>query len=175
MPTKVKNIYIDCGAYTGDTLDCKSLFNFDADYVIAFEANPNLYELLKTKKADEIHNLAVWHKEETITFGIDKSKTPMGSTLMSSKAQYEEGNKVKIQAIDFAKFITKFKNDNLLVKMDIEGAEFPVLEHLIATGTDVYINKLYVETHENKVREYTGIYRNDLINRLKCGEVNIWH
>lgn len=94
---------------------------------------------------------------------------------MKSKAQYKTGNKLDVHAIDLAVFLEKYKDDTILLKMDIEGAEFPVLEHLIKTGADKYINKLYVEMHPNKVPEYTSTYSATLLSRLKCGEVNEWH
>ena len=40
-----------------------------------------------------------------------------------------------------------------LLKMDIEGAEVPVLEHLIATGAIDQVDTAFVETHETRIPE----------------------
>lgn len=168
------NVYIDCGAYNGDTADCNNLFEFDADYKIAYEANPLLYSKIPKFAYNEIHNKAVWIKNTNTIFYVDQSETPMGSTLMFSK-KTGKLTPINIKTVDLAHILEKYKDENVLVKMDIEGAEFLVLEHLIRTGTDKYIDTLYVETHENKVPEYTGTYKNDLISRLNCGEIYLWH
>lgn len=167
------NVYIDCGAYNGDTLNCEKLFGFNADYKIAFEPNPNYHARLAKRRIDRLEKSVVWYENTTIKFSIDKSKTPMGSSVMKTKPQFNKGTKIQVPAIDFAEYITQFKDDVILVKMDIEGAEFKVLKHLIDTGTDQLIDKLYVETHENKIPEYTSKHAEDLIARLSC-KVEKW-
>lgn len=167
------NIYIDCGAYLGDTVDCEFLFDFEADKKIAYEPNVDVEKYLKKKGFDEVNMKAVWIEDCYIDFFQDTAKTPMGSTLFESKrtGSFEQ---TKIPAIDFAKVLQEYADHTIVVKMDIEGAEFEVLEHLIKTCTDKLIHKLYVETHQNKVPEYTGIYAEDLLKRLSC-EVELWH
>jgi len=60
--------------------------------------------------------------------------------------------------------------------MDVEGSEFPILEKMLKDDTAKYMNQLWVEMHPNKVREYTSIDSNNLIERLKQHtEVELWH
>jgi FkbM family methyltransferase len=174
------NIYVDAGAYDGDTLNCKELFDFDADVVYAFEPNPKF----KSKLNDWANNqdrfffdAAIWTHTGTIEFAVDNTDTPLGSTVMSGKTKIWDGSPHRdVPCIDFSKWLVQNVDfgDVVIVKMDIEGAEFPVIEKLIKDETDKLITKLYVETHPNKVRDYTTTYKNELLSKLSC-EVEEWH
>lgn len=172
-------VYIDAGAYEGDTLDCAKLFNFNADYKIAFEPNPKYFPMLAQMGIDELDNVGVWVSDEIKEFAVDNTETPMGSTLMPGKKNsWAKFPKLEVHCIDFAQYLKdlyeRLDVTELLVKLDIEGAEFPVLEQLIETGADKLITKLYVEMHPNKVVEYTTTYSDELLERLSC-EVVKWH
>jgi len=54
-----------------------------------------------------------------------------------------------VECIDFSRWVLdNFKeDDHIIVKMDIEGAEFRVLVKMIHDGSINYINELYVEWH----------------------------
>lgn len=172
------NIYIDCGAHNGDTVDCESLFNFAADRKIAFEPNKKLHKDLNEVGFDEVYRKAVWIKDDKVKFYIDDSKSPMGSTLMKHKRT----GKLRllpqlVDTIDFSAYLKQFENDTVLIKMDCEGAEFAILEKMLEDGTTSIPKKMYVEFHPNKVPEYTTDYKNDLISRLKQAKLKIkeWH
>ena len=58
-------------------------------------------------------------------------------------------NRIKVKSINFAEFLNNFpQNDDIVVKMDIEGAEFRVLRHLIKTGAISRISAIDVEWHD---------------------------
>lgn len=57
-------------------------------------------------------------------------------------------NFTTVQCFDFSKSITNFSLDDLIiVKFDIEGSEYPVLEKMIIDDTLKYVDILYVEWH----------------------------
>lgn len=169
-------VYIDCGAFIGDTVDCEFLFNFKADKKIAFEANPELIPYVKNKPFDMVYNKAIWVDNGKVTFYQDQSKRPLGSTMMSSKTTGIL-KPITVQAIDFSQYLRQFANDEVLVKMDCEGAEFKILEKMIQDGTITIPQALYVEFHPNKVPEYTTTYKNELVARIRKLNVKIeeWH
>ena len=55
----------------------------------------------------------------------------------------------QIKSVDFSGFLgERFKQEDFIaVKMDIEGAEYPVLEKLISDNRLNYIDLLFVEFH----------------------------
>ena len=56
-----------------------------------------------------------------------------------------------VHAIDFGQWLLTHTRheDFVLVKMDIEGAEFVVLPSLLASGAACLIDELYLECHTN--------------------------
>lgn len=168
-------VYIDCGAYSGDTLDCEALFNFKADRKIAFEANPRFIKKLEKTDA-EVHHKAVWTKDGEMDFYVDRAIKPLGSTLYKTKANKLLTKKITVETIDFSRFIEELEADEILIKMDIEGAEFPVLDKMISRSSFMKVKKIYCEFHPNKVTEYTTTDKIALINRLKSFiDIEEWH
>ena len=71
---------------------------------------------------------------------------------MKDKSNVLKNNYEEVDAIDLSKFIfdiTK-KQPIDLIKMDIEGAEVDVINHLIDTNAIKHVNYLICETHEKK-------------------------
>lgn len=169
-------IYVDAGAAGADTLDAKKLFGFKPDVTYAFECNPRFFKDLADREDVNFMPYAVWIEDGTATFSVDESKSAYGSTMMPGKvSHWGRGTKIEVNTIDFSRWIEEHKDNEILVKMDIEGSEFPVLEKMHRDGTDKYIDQLYVEMHPNKVREYTTTYSRNLLAKLNCGMVKEWH
>jgi FkbM family methyltransferase len=76
-----------------------------------------------------------------------------GSTLLqghvNNAARVDYSSPLPVACIDFSRWVrnTFERRDHLVVKMDIEGAEYPVLEKMIVDGTIDYVTKLIVEFH----------------------------
>lgn len=182
----MSNIYIDIGAYNGDSIEqfrnWSKLSFPDKDNweIYAFEPNPKFKKTLSKKQDDHTHYYddAAWIENGVKEFAVDDSDTPLGSTLMPGKKNiWDTKSKIKVTAFDFSEWITQFKDDFVVVKMDCEGAEFPILEKMIKDETIHIPYVLMVEFHPNKVVEYTTTHKNDLIRKLQKLGVNIkeWH
>lgn len=61
-------------------------------------------------------------------------------------------NVSSVLTLDFGRWLrqTVQSHDYVAVKMDIEGAEFPLLEHMLATGVLCLVDELFVEIHFNR-------------------------
>lgn len=179
----MKYIFIDLGAYNGDSIKYfMNLTNLpvapEQFEIYAFEPNPIFYDDLINLPYNNImmiSPMAAWTEQGILEFAKDTTDTPMGSTVMKSKKHlWENSEHIKVTAFDFAEWVEQFENDYVIVKMDIEGAEFPVLEKLHQTEKDKMIEELWVEMHPNKVKDYTTTYSNELKNKLRC-KVKDWH
>lgn len=176
----MKKIFIDLGAYTGDTIE--QFFNWGhllgdpKEFEIhAFEPNPKFHKKLKIlaeqKSRVTIYPNVAWVKDGTIDFVPDN----LGSTVMKSKVNWDQEKAVQVPCIDFSKWLEQFDfADLVIVKMDIEGAEFPVLEKLLKDRTINLIDHLWVEFHPNKVTEYTTTDKNELVEKLQRQVPNFW-
>lgn len=180
------NIFIDLGSYDGDSIEqfknwSKTSFPDKEDWIIyGFEPNPKFKDKLEALASDTviISRKAAWVEDTTMQFAVDSTDTPLGSTLMSGKKKiWDKNEKIDVEAFDFSQWLKQFEDDFVVVKMDTEGAEFPVLEKMIADDTDKICDCLMVEFHPNKVVEYTTTDKNILIDKLKSRGVNIleWH
>ena len=80
-----------------------------------------------------------------------------GTTTLESKSQLNDNylEPKLAPALDFAKWLSVNIKDGtfVFVKMDIEGAEYDVIEHLLETGTIDRINVIAVEWHAHKFAE----------------------
>lgn len=88
---------------------------------------------------------------------------------------------IQVPCIDFSKWLGMLQNcytvyNEIYVKMDIEGAEFPVLRKMLADDTVKRVKKLWVEFHDRFIPGETPQTRDTLIKELsKHTEVNQWH
>lgn len=178
------NYYFDLGCYDGDTVTefrnwSKIAFPDKKTWqIFAFDPNPNFWHrwLTLSDFNTKFIEMAAWIRDGTRQFSIENSPTPYGSSLIKSKNTYAKGNKIDVQTTDISRWLKKYKDDFLVVKMDIEGGEFAVLEKMMKDGTDLYCDYLMVEFHPNKT-EYTTTDMNLLIEKLEKRGVNLikWH
>jgi FkbM family methyltransferase len=167
-----KNVYLDCGGHYGEGLrEFIKNYNIDNDWIVeTFEPNPECqYEDrisdIKLKNLI-IHNEAVWIFDGEIDFSQEdhfksKSCSPndgksnidgWGSVITelgSTHLRYTNPP-IKVPCIDFSRILLKYPKEdyNVIVKMDIEGAEFQVLRHIIEQGTIKNISSIYIEWHD---------------------------
>ena len=119
----------------------------------AFEPNPDITPFSEhLMDGVDIHNKAVWHTDgEILKFAI-YGKT-QGSSLFNTD-QFE--NCINVETIDFVKFLSETctKEDRVIVKLDIEGAEYEVLYKLINTGVIHLIDDIIIEFHKKGIVEF---------------------
>lgn len=185
----MKYIFIDLGAYDGDSI--QFFLNKAQDLpapaskfaIYAFEPNPKFFlklnELMDvTPQIKQISNQAAWIEDGEKQFAVDQAADPMGSTLMQSKVEIWNKSKIQtMQTFDFSDWIKQFTNDYVIVKCDCEGAEFPILYKMIQDGTLTIMDQLWCEFHPNKVREYTTTDKLELMQQIRDHGVELteWH
>ena len=64
------------------------------------------------------------------------------------------------------------KDDYIVIKMDIEGAEYKVLPKMIEDGSIEYINSAYIEWHDWFLPEYKS-KTSELMKSLQAANVSI--
>lgn len=76
------------------------------------------------------------------------------------------GLPITVPCFDFPEFIAMLGHCDLVVKLDCEGAEYALLERLIADDLDDRITLLLVEWHDHPVEAETR--RVSILERLRC-------
>ncbi len=168
----MKKYFFDCGTHMFQGFNEFSIkYQIDSSwYCYCFE--PNQFTFHESKKIlNEIEsqynivhlNQAISSKNEVLKIKCPRVKSwghqveigsfsDQSSNILETPQEWWNGDYIEseIEAIDFSEFLLKTvnKNDYVLVKMDIEGSEFSVLDKLIENDAMDFINDLYVEFHE---------------------------
>lgn len=173
-------ILIDCGAHKGKALEFLFAKHGSFDKIYMFECNPKLYIRLKNnligKRLNlEISSQAVWIKEEKLSFYLGIKNHKESSSLILGKKGTQANEKIEVEGFDFSNWIkeTFSKNDEIIIKMDIEGAEYPVVESLLRDRTIEMIKVLYCEWHARRLKpKEENIKRHEaLMEKLKKEKV----
>ena len=164
------NIFLDCGAHKGESLEKfkKTVWDSHEYQVHSFEPNPVLWEGLE--KLDTIlHKEAAWVINGETDFYLAESTD--GSTLMKGKitGNVDYDIPIKVEAIDLSGWIMEnfTKEDHIILKLDVEGAESEILSKMIIDGSIDYIDTLFVEFHYKKVGEITRALAKHVLRKLR--------
>jgi FkbM family methyltransferase len=155
------NAFIDLGSFRGAIIR-KFIASpqYSTDFIIhAFESNPKIGEdIFKTYPSGVIvHKEAAWISDGEIDFFINKERPTrvQGSSVFKEKTtgDLDKENPLKIKCIDFSAWLKKnfTCGDNVIVKMNIEGAEYEVLNKIIYDGNMHLIRRLYLKRHWHKI------------------------
>lgn len=153
----MKKIILDCGSHLGESVKkFRNMFPNDDCNFYMFEPNTYLFDIFNSNpEFDDCkkYNKAISNKTEIVKlWGCTETKYSVGSTLEKSKADWDkikENDFIEIESIDLSDFIMNSfsKDDYIILKLDIEGAEYDTLEKLLETGVISYIDELYCEFH----------------------------
>ena len=191
-------LFVDLGANLGQGFYWFKKYFFQKN--IAFELfEPNPYCIAYLKSLDEIitgeailHPCGVGITSGTFDFygtsPTEGGQYSQGGSIMidhnSKRYQSSLDEAIKVSIIDFSNYLMEKSHayQKIIVKMDIEGAEVDLLEHLINKNTINLIDILYVEFHSEylseeyakqiKVREETILKK--IRNNTKV-KLRIWH
>ena len=152
-------IFIDLGAFDGLTIQLALRRYRKIDKYYAFEPYPPAFDLLKDRFKDD----RVICLPQGIYPGGGKQKMYLHHRLDEAK-MYWEGNSmikekdnvtdkyIEVDCIDLNDFLEQFSNgDEIILKIDIEGAEYVVFKKLLESPKIKLIKRLYCEWHWNKI------------------------
>jgi FkbM family methyltransferase len=154
ISSKQRYIFIDAGAHEGETIahfEKSNLYSQHPWEMFAFEANPNLIPDIPKKPNLTVLNKAVWTKDGTVEFYLGENT--LSSSLLGDKKPGLSKTPIKVESVDFGQWLKKnfSKDDVIFVKLDIEGAEYDVLDKMLKDESITYVDRLYVEFHNEKV------------------------
>lgn len=144
-----KVVFVDCGAHAGVFSDVALACG---GICYAFEPNKYLYAFLRDLyKGNEkliLSNQAVSNKNGKTTFynGVNNAASE-GASITRNWG----GSSYEVEMLDFCEFLKDIiqKHHKIsLIKIDIEGAEFDVLDSLIEQKLYENVEYIMVETHE---------------------------
>jgi hypothetical protein len=149
-------IYLNCGYYAGNDWN---RFESAPDWTIyAFEPNPEL------EVPDFVIRKAVWTEETEVDFAIGGRND---AASIKGTSGHSDPKMIKVQTIDFSKFVAELPDEPIICTMDCEGSEFPILEKMLKDGTIKKITLLDIEFHHRIMADYDSDDAHDLLNRIR--------
>lgn len=105
---------------------------------------------------------AAWTYDGTIRFVADGTRSHV--TVAKNLGE-------PVPCFNLAQFLLDLREEDVILKIDAEGAEYILLEHLIAKGSDERLSFAWVEWHPDAEPE-RGM-REDIERRIAC-ELKEW-
>lgn len=178
----MRKAIIDCGAYNGCSVLklLKVIEDFSEYEVYCFEILPKFNKILCNMQnmMKNVHyvNKAVWTKDDNLPFYLSTISDD-GNSIFSTKTsnKIDTLNPIMVETIDFSQWLlsTFDESYNIILKMDIEGAEYDVLEKMIRDNSIARVSKLYVEWHHFKISDISEARHKALIKALKDRNIDI--
>ena len=152
---KPKFWYLELGAHNGN--DAEQFLQQHPSYTpILVEANPAFYvplQRLCRKYDGKYLNAAAWIRDEILEFQIfpsnDYASSIRNVTPSLDEDMPDRATVLQVQAFDLARYLREVvaEDDHLYVRMDVQGAEYKLLSHLLVSGIVCRIDRPIVEFH----------------------------
>jgi FkbM family methyltransferase len=168
------SIVVDLGCYPHrDEISIEPLVErYRPDVLYGFDPWPALIEgeseLAGTRVI--LQRKAAWIEDGEIEFAHVRGLRGWDSTVMRDKNTHDEWSRpdavIRVDCFDFSSWLREL-SEPPIVKLDVEGAEFPILQKLVDDGTDILVAELLVEWHDDKMPDHAG-RRDELVSALRC-------
>lgn len=151
-------VFVDCGGHCGESIAlARKLFGKKLT-VYCFEPVPSLAQRLtlfwENDPKVKIIEAAVSNKTGKAPLYLSSAFTD-GSSLIAKKktGKLVIGKPVVAKTIRLSNWIVRHLKefDSIYLKLDVEGAEFEILDDLINSGVIRRIEKIFVEWHDHKL------------------------
>uniref|UniRef100_A0A6M3L459 Putative methyltransferase n=1 Tax=viral metagenome TaxID=1070528 RepID=A0A6M3L459_9ZZZZ len=167
-------VFIDCGFHKGEWLyKFMKIYRPTHFKVYAFEANPYLTEDINYDGI-KLYKKAVSDQNCKRVFFISEESLASSSFYQRKGILYSKY--ITVECIDFSQWILDNlnKKDYNVLKLDVEGEEYRILEKMVKDDTISYINDMYIEFHDLKQRphikpEHTKEY---FLKKIKKNYIN---
>lgn len=149
--------YLDLGCHNGDSVKAFLAGKFDgwspAGFdILAFDPLdkfwPQWLEIILEYPSVTFVNLAVADYDGEAEFS--EREQDMKSSIRPEKHNFDSDKKRTIKCINLSRVVKAL--GDVIIRMDIEGEEYDVLDKLIADGTIDLVKYLEVEWHGHKFR-----------------------
>jgi len=151
-----RRFFLNMGGHDGSSIPEFIGDGIDRYEVWAWEPNPKhetAWRKLETKHNTVCYiGKAVWITESELSLYVDQSKEAQKGTGIVRKeygGMHSDKHTVTVLTEDIHDWMMRNTRpeDEIVVKMDIEGAEYPVLQRMLVNGSACRIKKLFIEFH----------------------------
>jgi FkbM family methyltransferase len=155
----MKNVFIDLGSHYGAIIKkfiASKLYSHDFQ-IHAFEANVLISGAFAGYPSGvTVHKCAASTIDGDLKLYINTAHPSIqGSSIYREKitGDLDKDNPIVVPCIDFSKWIRESfsREDNIIIKSNIEGAEYGVFGKMIDDGSISFVKRLYLRLHWHKI------------------------
>jgi len=151
-------IFVDLGAHYGNTIEIALKKYKQLDRVYAFEPLAENFRKLVKKFRKQKNIILINAAADTVSgekkLYYGKEWGDLGGSLVEGKTTCYRDKFEMVKSIDFSNYAIKnFKKNKIILKIDIEGKEYEVLDKMMRDGSIKYINEIYVEWHYDRINK----------------------
>ena len=154
---KDRRLFIDCGGYDGCSV-LKFLTTEPHYDCVSFEPNPELWDYYEDIPTQLIRK-AVYTFDGEIDLTIDpvdgdgSSIHPTKQIDFTQQVDNKDCPVVRVPCVDLSAFVRNAAKTygTIVLKLDIEGAEYDILEKMLEEGTIAHIDRIKCEFHGHKM------------------------
>ncbi|XP_071737982.1 uncharacterized protein [Rutidosis leptorrhynchoides] len=162
---KTRYVYIDVGARSyGSSIGSWFKKHYPTQNksfkIFAIVADKRFHQEYESKKKITLLPYAAWVRNESLFFEINREPNNkneekgqgMGRVQSAQTSTNFIRDPNKIQGFDFAIWVrnTFVEKDFVVMKMDVEGSEFDLIERMVETGAICLIDEMFLECHYNR-------------------------
>jgi FkbM family methyltransferase len=167
--SELPNLFLDCGSNLGQGFfEHKKVYGTDNFVYHLFEPNPTCYEQLTTNVGlldyVKLHNVAVGTTDSELRFYYNTDFDQGGTLVHDHNTAYynnDDSKHISVRCIDLDAYIDNLSHyfNRIIIKLDVESAEYDILDRFIETGRIHRFEKIIIEFHsqymnEQKQQEY---------------------
>ena len=157
----MRKVFIDGGANLGQSAEafCSGQSDAEEYEIFCFEPSQDEMNLLKplrnklAKLEEQVKeitliNKTIWIEDGEVTF-YDKGTESNSIIFRDQFINNPNVKKITVESVNFSKWIQDnfTKDDHIILKLDIEGAEYEVFNQLCEDGIITWFDKIYAEIH----------------------------
>lgn len=143
-------IMLDIGAHVGETLRVAMQDRWGFDRIYSFEPAPQCWDELEALADDRVTIVpfGLWSSDDTLQL---HDPGMIGASLIGDKGR--TGATTEVQVRDAAAWFAEHldANDEIVVKVNCEGAECDVLDHLLESGQLSKVDEMLVHFDVRKI------------------------
>jgi FkbM family methyltransferase len=143
--------FIDCGGHSGSSVRKFRQTRDPNCEVVTFEPNPLYTPCYRGFERHRLIRAAVWTEDGEADFYLGPWDGD-GSSLLREKTtgSLDRDRPIRVATVDLSSWILA-RGSSVILKLDIEGAEYDVLDKMLADGSTRFVSELLVEWHWAKV------------------------
>jgi FkbM family methyltransferase len=148
------SVVVDVGAFTGSW--AQNIVQRYDPVIYAFEPNPNSFMRLQEKAQNnpKLQPMPYGLGDEDMT--VEFTMNGLGSSMCDERSSHSDTPRITVEIADIDRVWKDLKLGQVdLMKINIEGAEFPLLDRMIKTGLLNKVDCFMIQFHE----WHPGAYR----------------